>query len=383
MSESSSCTPLSLPQDPPNIPQYFANLTAQIEKFRSHPALLGYYICDDCTTQYLMAYEANRDKYPNPEHPNVTIPTLGEIYRRIKLLDPYHPIIGADESANVYTFTMANDRIPGPPTLDLVMVENYQPTMAANAHTGNWKRGGPGMDGSFNSWPLTWEPIVNCPGPWLVARNEQYHTDEERAKVMYGLSWLSAVMANLPMQLHFRLFPFGTPGFPLPVYENILFNGTGRYGKVVRYVTDYLFKSPSGVVEPTVQVVDPVPDPQRGDCEQCVRLWRKNAEGRGGIENDVFCALLVVVNTVGKTATVGLEITGLGDWSGANSATFRRIDGTDGEDGAQLRGGRMTVKLEAYDTHVYVSQGEECEGVGPPIAHDTQKRAREEEVVWV
>merc|ERR1711920_297511 len=104
------------------------------------------YICDDCTTQYLMKHEANRSK-----------PSVVQIYRALKNLDPYHPVIGADECANAYTFTTANARVPAP-SLDIVMVENYVDSLSKNAHTGGTDA--PGMDGSFGRWPLTWEPIV-------------------------------------------------------------------------------------------------------------------------------------------------------------------------------------------------------------------------------
>ena len=39
------------------------------------------------------------------------------------------------------------------PSLDVVMMENYAAELQNDASHG------------FRGWPLTWEPVVNCPGP--------------------------------------------------------------------------------------------------------------------------------------------------------------------------------------------------------------------------
>lgn len=303
-----------------NSTELWANISGQVMKFRTHPALLGYYVCDDCTTQYLMRQEAAKTL------------TLDLLYRALKDLDPYHPVIGAEESANAYTFTTANARIPAP-SLDLVMIENYVDSLSSNAHTGGVDS--PGMDGSFGGWPLTWEPIVNCPGPWLIAQRNDL-SDAEKALNMYSMSWLSAVLANLPQQLYFRLFPLPAD----PIYERILAQ-VGRYAKVARQVQDFLFAPPSGVPEPWLA-------PSRsGPSRQAAALWRRTGP--------VFCAVVVVVNTENSTATADFRLEGAGQWPSAAFAHLRRVDGS-GD--ANFRGGRLMVTLAAYDTHVYAS---ECE----------------------
>eukprot|EP00929_Paragymnodinium_shiwhaense_P042369 TRINITY_DN21937_c0_g1_i3.p1 TRINITY_DN21937_c0_g1~~TRINITY_DN21937_c0_g1_i3.p1 ORF type:complete len:428 (+),score=59.37 TRINITY_DN21937_c0_g1_i3:60-1343(+) len=96
-----------------NFTEKWENLTRTVLEFRNHKALLGWYVCDDCTTQYLIEQENRKFR------------TLDHLYLALKELDPYHPVIGADECANLYTFTTANSRIPRP-SLDVVMVENYR-----------------------------------------------------------------------------------------------------------------------------------------------------------------------------------------------------------------------------------------------------------------
>merc|ERR1719230_827918 len=106
------------------------------------------------------------------------------------------------------------------------MIENYVSSLEQNSHSGLVRD--PGMDGMLRSWPMTWEPIINCPGPWLVAGRKDI-SDSNKALNMYSLSWLSAIKSRLPMQLHFRLFPFPSQ----PIYEEIMVQ-VGRYAKIAR-----------------------------------------------------------------------------------------------------------------------------------------------------
>ena len=238
-------------------------LEAVIHKFKDHPGLLGWYVCDDCMTQWLIAYlNANKTQ---PPLPGLLSPRT--LYEYIKRLDPYHPIVGASESANVYTFTMANEFIPGGPSLDVVMVENYYSDLSENAHVGDHTS--PGMDGSFAAWPLTFEPIVNCPGIWLVG-NRSDISWEEKARQMYSFSWLSAVLAGMTSQLHFRLFPFGKNIYMPPALQEYMIGGVGRYQNVAgsQPVSDFLNAPPSGVREPFIE--------NKGECEVCAAVWRKD-----------------------------------------------------------------------------------------------------------
>eukprot|EP00927_Polykrikos_kofoidii_P066609 TRINITY_DN62174_c0_g1_i1.p1 TRINITY_DN62174_c0_g1~~TRINITY_DN62174_c0_g1_i1.p1 ORF type:complete len:614 (+),score=38.72 TRINITY_DN62174_c0_g1_i1:145-1986(+) len=300
-----------------NTTELWAKIASQVTKFKDHPALLGWYICDDCTTQWLLRQE------------QAETPSLDNYYRALKELDPHHPAIGAEECGNAYTFTTGNSRIPRP-SLDIVMIENYVSSLDGNAHTGGVTS--PGMDGSFAGWPLTWEPIVNCPGPWLIAGRKDL-SDADKALSMYSMSWLSAVLANIPLQLHFRLFPFPS----LPIYEDILVQ-VGRYSLVASQVRDFLLAPPSGVVEPRLV------SSKVGACSQCAALWRRDVTG--------FCALVVIVNTLNTTATATFHLQNGERWPSSASASLRRVDG-DGN--LKFKHSKLKVTLAAWDTHVYTT----------------------------
>ena len=80
-------------KDPTNFEQHWGEIVDQVDRVKNHPALLGYYVCDDCETQYLEVFEQQKNLYP-------ALPSPDQIYRRLKKLDPYHVVIGAEEAAN-------------------------------------------------------------------------------------------------------------------------------------------------------------------------------------------------------------------------------------------------------------------------------------------
>ena len=307
-----------------------------------------------------------------------------------------------------YTFTTSNVRIPGGPSLDLVMVENYVDSLAKNANLGGV--GSPGMDGTFSKWPLTWEPIVNCPGGWLVAGANVYDI-EEKALVAYGLSWLSSVLANLHLQLAFVLFAWDEiiANKTLGTHERILEDGVGRYGRVVKQVSEYLFTPPSGLVEPRVRVVSETKSPalvyEGGGqkCKQCARLWRRGDVVSAGDDVDhaapislprsdrPLCVLLVVVNTLNVTATVVLQLERVEEWPGAFDMSLRRVDeGRSPAGKLVFRGGMGNLVLSPFETQVYRTDSSGC--VSPANAGKRESVARsrpseevpkEEDVVWM
>jgi len=277
------------------------------------------------------------------------------LYRALKQLDPYHPAIGAVESVNVNVFTTANVFIPAP-SLDLVMVENYVQNLTQNAHRGSAMD--PGSDGTFSGWPLTWEPVVNCPGVWLNQDRKDL-TTAQKALQLYSMSWLSAILANLPSQLHFRLFPFDERSKHSVLYEEIMLQ-VGRYGKVVRAAQGFLLAPPSGAVEPWIEAEDAATP---GPCRQCAALWRREVEDAP----TSFCALVAVVNTQNSTATQTFLLRGAAAWPGAATAPLKRLDGpcvgekatrdASGRDCPKFLDGALSVTLAAFDTHVYVTPG--------------------------
>ena len=177
------------------------SLEAAVALVKDHPALLGYYICDDCCQSDVgAAFQA-------------------QAYNIIKKLDPYHAIIGASDCGDTWVFfdsaetCNAPDAATGPcpkPTsdttqpiipfgsqprtqlsLDYLMQENYGGGLSGHAGTGHWV--GPNepnsivqKDGWFRA-AIPFEPLCNCPGV----------IHDARAASGYSQAWMGAVMADM------------------------------------------------------------------------------------------------------------------------------------------------------------------------------------------
>jgi len=134
-----------------------------ITRVMDHPALLGYYICDDCCTN---AHD---------------ISLQSQLYILLKNLDPYHITIGATNCGDTWMYTDAapsylppesniNDRVlpemrqPALQlSLDIVMQENYDDNLKDHAGDGTWP-GGVSNDGKFRHG-MSFSPLLNCPSP--------------------------------------------------------------------------------------------------------------------------------------------------------------------------------------------------------------------------
>ena len=115
-----------------------------------------------------------------------------------------------------YTLTMANEFIPGGPSLDVVMVET---TIQTSKRT-RWHHNIARMDGSFAAWPLT---FANCQLPRnMVSGKSERHLMGGKSPSNVLLSWLSAVLAGMTSQLHFRLFPFGKNIYMPPALQEYM-----------------------------------------------------------------------------------------------------------------------------------------------------------------
>jgi hypothetical protein len=156
---------------------------------KDHPALLAYYICDDCHPQDEMA----------------------QIYNTLKELDPYHIVSGAtfgavqnygdgigshaptsDDTTAVLPGLRANghgtklEPAVQPKSalqIDFPLIENYSPNIDAHAKT----------DGGLASDWLT--PVVNCDGAYTFAGMT--------AKNLQTAMWMSTAQAGVVNQLIF------------------------------------------------------------------------------------------------------------------------------------------------------------------------------------
>eukprot|EP00947_MAST-08B_sp_MAST-8B-sp1_P000898 g898.t1 len=113
-----------------------AALISNLTMVMDHPALWGYYICDDCCKGFDYLWQ------------------LAEAYDLMKQVDPYHLTAGFLECGEMHAFVEPHL------SLDAPMRENYRPDMAFHAADG-WERAG--SDGELRLPPMTFTPIMNGP----------------------------------------------------------------------------------------------------------------------------------------------------------------------------------------------------------------------------
>ncbi|KAH8043400.1 ATPase [Aureococcus anophagefferens] len=173
-----------------------------------HPALLGYYVCDDCCSN------------------NHDVSLQAQVYAVMKDVDPYHPTIGASDCGNTWMFTDQapswlkseqddGDRVLPVATqpalqlsLDVVMQENYGARSRAR-RTGAWA-GGVGGDGWFRNG-AAFEPVYNCPGPSQAEYGGPVYPGESTASDAWQLAEQQAIFAEHVAYLRPALAaPFGT-----------------------------------------------------------------------------------------------------------------------------------------------------------------------------
>ena len=183
---------------PFNRPSMLKELIANVTFIQNHPALLGWYICDDCCSNT----------------PNISLQS--QVYQLIKDLDPYHVTIGAVNCGNSWMFTDQTPSWLTPETnvlsmrnipeatqpnlqlsLDVIMQENYATTLQQHSGDGTWDGTGVGSDG-FYRHGVTFEPLTNCPGTFTGTR----YADPN---FLLSAQWLGLVTAGMHDGLTFIL----------------------------------------------------------------------------------------------------------------------------------------------------------------------------------
>jgi hypothetical protein len=173
-------------------PALLTDLKNNVSLVKDHPALLGYYICDDCCSN------------------NVNISLQSQVYQLLKNIDPYHVTIGAVNCGNSWMFTdqtpswlapEQDDHARSLPearqpalqlSLDVVMQENYGGSLAVHKSSGTWASG-VGSDGFFRHG-VTFEHLINCPGSfsWMGT-----------PRAWLSAMWLGVITANMYSDLSF------------------------------------------------------------------------------------------------------------------------------------------------------------------------------------
>jgi len=250
----------------------------------------------------------------------------------------YHVVIGAIESVDMFVFEAGNVFVPEA-SLDVPMLENYVGSVAMNAATGP-AFGQPGSDGSIRAYPLDWQPMINCPGPYAYDGRPGRRpgiSEAERADVTYSLSWISAVTAAMPAQLYFRRAYGGNA-------TGALIRRAGQFARQAQQFAPYIAAQPP--VAGPGGAYPPAAGWQRGGATSAPEatsragLWVKPGSGPD------FCGLLAVVSLqqrnestppVSQRVTVTLSAATLRSWPAAATATAECIDG--GAQSGEFEGG--------------------------------------------
>eukprot|EP01043_Picozoa_sp_COSAG02_P032908 COSAG02_NODE_2218_length_9474_cov_25.098453_3_plen_571_part_00 len=166
-----------------NNTQAWAHFTQMVARVQQSPALLGWYICDDCTGML------NRDK-PNLSN-WYTCAELSRMYESLRDLDPHHVTIGAVQSSDLWSFSDGTGAL----SIDVSMIENYDTSLADHAN---------GHDQSLRRWPMDTSIIVNCvweQGSWQMGP-EKYWS----ARQINSVTWAGAITSGMYHNLYFGLF---------------------------------------------------------------------------------------------------------------------------------------------------------------------------------
>eukprot|EP00948_MAST-09A_sp_MAST-9A-sp1_P003502 g3502.t1 len=237
---------------PFNKPTLLEDLVSNISFVKNHPALLGYYICDDCCSN---------------QH---DISLQSQVYQLIKAHDPYHLTIGAVNCGNGWMFTDQTPSFLAPETntsvpliplakqpilqlsLDIVMQENYGITLLGHSGTGEWTKDSGnanspwknsvsvGHDG-FYRHGMRFEAVFNCPGTFGKTK----YADPN---FLLSAQWLGLLTASMQMGLTF-------------IYNNATdwkyADQVGFYAQQIQNISSSV-QSPFTDINPTVQVVSNV-----------------------------------------------------------------------------------------------------------------------------
>jgi len=188
-------------------------LNDTVHLIKHHPALLGYYICDDCCKN------------------NRGATRMAISYNIIKRMDPYHIIAGASDCSGTWVFgdsqasclAWQNEKSspsgPGPTgcgtagcvcekpsttdtslamipygeqphqqlSLDYILQENYEGGLWRHSGDGHWEQGFIGPDGT-NHAENPFEPIANCP---------ECCTAGSVNPDLYSQAWLGAIQSGM------------------------------------------------------------------------------------------------------------------------------------------------------------------------------------------
>jgi hypothetical protein len=218
-------------------------LISNLTVIKDHPALWGYYICDDCCKGFDFLWE------------------LAWVYDAIKRIDPYHLTAGFAECGELHAFQEPHL------SLDAPIRENYRPEMAYHHNDGSIDQ--PGSDGNLRMPPNTFEPVFNG-----LQAERQVVPEVARSNAYLGL-----ITANL---IHHNWYVFNSINYVRWQNVNLVDSVFAEFQELSSSVL-----SPFTTQHPTVKILEETATV--GNIR--TRAWRNPAHDDG-------CVHLVVVNSV-------------------------------------------------------------------------------------
>ena len=172
--------PLTLPGG--NTSVNWKAFTDVVNMAKDSDALLGWYICDDCTG--MSARAAPSLNLTNWD----TCTGLARVYAALRELDPVHVTIGAVQSTDMWSFSDG----PGALSIDVSMIENYDTDLAHHAT---------GADSALRRWPMDMSIVVNC--VWMQGA---WQLGVWSARQLNSVTWAGAVTAGMYHNLYFGIY---------------------------------------------------------------------------------------------------------------------------------------------------------------------------------
>ena len=329
-----------------------AELERVVTHARSHPAILGYFLCDDCVG--------------NRWNQEVTWPrnyrcvsSLAQVYSFVKTLDPIHVLAGAIDSGawgwwfsdtvsllpptpavlsaldlGQATTTVDGKKMPAQPTtqlsLDLFLCENYYANPRAHASTASspldWDRDGSLVQGLrhsavFNSVGLWFPPSLPTPPTYTSAA------------AFRSVMWLGVLTAGMTHQLAFIFGEFcEASGCHADMTDQL-----GQWSSTeLAPVLPAIRREFADTVQPGVQVP--------GD-DLRARAWRNPATNGGGI-------YVVVVNLNAAPSAVNVTVKAPELEPGAWLA-MQMVDGRPSGNSSVVHG-ELSGDVDASASNVYL-----------------------------
>eukprot|EP00941_MAST-03F_sp_MAST-3F-sp1_P000795 g795.t1 len=353
----------------------FSDLEQLVMEFQSHPAILGWYICDDCND---LNAGKNKKMWDRQD--------LSNIYNWLKAKDPYHLILGATFKgigSGEFAEEAAYGRI-----LDAQQIENYveEPYLhfrnlpVPQKHQGDIEAEalqkeiiGQGDAIIRSQAGLYFESLINS-GPMFLLDNPEANDGGTTGHLKFGwspklestLSWASVIAYNAVGQLNFAWDP-------PTIGDNDHVSSQANYRNAAKQIASALFpdltkkqafKASSDI--DTTTFCSLVPAAQQKGVQQGEKAIGKDAVFVKGYSQtwneDGFCGFVIAVNGCNHSIETEIIVENVPD----NIQVAQRIFGgpyynitLEASNNGERR---MQVDIDSYDTTI-LSLG--CDGWKP------------------